>query len=592
MKPTPMTALLYSASRLPVAGQGADQDSGFFEHHGIWAPGVRLFRRLHFASKALIISLAFTVPLLGLLAWQLKAQSESEMQARMTATRQHVEIAYGILAWAQAQEAEGKMPREQAQQMALRAVAGLRYDTAEYFWINDLQPRMVMHPFKPELNGKDVGDMKDPNGLPLFRAMIDIVRKDGKGFVSYDWPKPGSDEPVATISYVQGFEPWGWIIGSGVHTGDLRDATRRELLFAAGFIALALTFAGYLFYCFYRVMDGGLKETRRHLRLMTAGDLTNTPSPWGDDEAARVARHSAETAAAGGMVMREVAETMEGIAFQTNVLALNAAVEAARAGEQGRGFAVVANEVRTLAQRSADAAKEIRLLIGSSVDQVEAGTGVVRKAGSTMEEIVTSSRRVDQLLGEVASGAREQNLGIGQIGQAVQELDRMTQQNAALVEEAAAAATTAMKDQASRLAEGVARFKTPVGAQLVAAHAADPPPDFDFDNAIEAHRQWKVKLRKAIADRERLDADTLCRDDQCPLGKWIHGDGGAQWGPKPSFVALLQKHAEFHQAAGSVARKINARQFADAERLIGSGSPFARTSTEVAALLTRAKRGL
>ena len=198
------------------------------------------------------------------------------------------------------------------------------------------------------------------------------------------------------------------------------------------------------------------------------------------DEAARVARHSAEAAAAGGKVMREVAETMEGIrsssarigeiigtidgiAFQTNILALNAAVEAARAGEQGRGFAVVASEVRTLAQRSAEAAKEIKVLIGGSVDQVEAGTGVVRKAGSTMEEIVTSSRRVDQLLGEVAAGAREQNLGIGQVGQAVQELDRMTQQNAALVEQTAAAAT-AMKDQALRLAEEVSRFKTPVDA--------------------------------------------------------------------------------------------------------------------------------
>jgi methyl-accepting chemotaxis protein len=194
------------------------------------------------------------------------------------------------------------------------------------------------------------------------------------------------------------------------------------------------------------------------------------------DEASRVARHNAETAAAGGKVMREVAETMEGIrsssarigeiigtidgiAFQTNILALNAAVEAARAGEQGRGFAVVASEVRTLAQRSAEAAKEIKELIGRSVDQVAAGTGVVRKAGSTMDEIVTSSQRVDQLLGEVATGAREQTLGIGQIGQAVQELDRMTQQNASLVEQTAAAAS-AMRDQAARLAEEVSRFRT------------------------------------------------------------------------------------------------------------------------------------
>ena len=208
-------------------------------------------------------------------------------------------------------------------------------------------------------------------------------------------------------------------------------------------------------------------------------EITSTVKATSDHtgEAARVASHNAEVAADGGRVMREVVTTMDGIrtssarigeiigtidgiAFQTNILALNAAVEAARAGEQGRGFAVVASEVRMLAQRSASAAREIKALIGRSVEQVETGTGIVRKAGVTIDDIVSSSERVNQLLGEVATGAREQSLGIGQIGQAVQELDRMTQQNAALVEQTAAAAS-AMKDQAFALAEEVARFKLP-----------------------------------------------------------------------------------------------------------------------------------
>ena len=158
----------------------------------------------------------------------------------------------------------------------------------------------------------------------------------------------------------------------------------------------------------------------------------------------------------------EIIGTIDSIAFQTNILALNAAVEAARAGDQGRGFAVVASEVRSLARRSADAAREIKALISGSVEQVQAGTTIVRKAGAVIEEIVSSSQRVDQLLGEVATGAREQSLGVGQIGASVQELDRMTQQNAALVEQTAAAAT-AMKDQAQTLAKGVASFKIPAG---------------------------------------------------------------------------------------------------------------------------------
>jgi methyl-accepting chemotaxis protein len=137
----------------------------------------------------------------------------------------------------------------------------------------------------------------------------------------------------------------------------------------------------------------------------------------------------------------------------------------------------------------------------------------------------------------------------------------------------------------------VDRFTLPAGMQAVEARA-EAVADFDFDRAIAAHRDWKVKLREAIAQKEQLDADSICRDDRCPLGQWLHGPGGAQWGSRPTFVALLERHAAFHVAAGDVARRINAGSYADAERLIGSGSPFASTSTEVATLLTRAKRGL
>ena len=156
----------------------------------------------------------------------------------------------------------------------------------------------------------------------------------------------------------------------------------------------------------------------------------------------------------------DIIGTIDGIAFQTNILALNAAVEAARAGEHGRGFAVVASEVRSLAQRSSQAAQEIKHLISSSVERVNAGAQVVNDAGAKMEGIVQASQRVNGLLGEIANGTREQSLGIGQIGQAVNELDRMTQQNAALVEQTSAAAS-AMKEQAMALAQEVDRFRLP-----------------------------------------------------------------------------------------------------------------------------------
>ncbi len=218
-------------------------------------------------------------------------------------------------------------------------------------------------------------------------------------------------------------------------------------------------------------------------------ELTSTVRNSADAarQANQLAASAAEIAARGGEVVAQVVTTMDeinhsskkindiigvidGIAFQTNILALNAAVEAARAGEQGRGFAVVAGEVRNLAQRSAQAAKEIKGLIGASVDRVEAGSKLVADAGNTMSEIVGSVQRVSDIIGEITAAAGEQSDGIGQVNTAVAQLDQMTQQNAALVEESAAAAES-LKDQAKRLAEVVQVFRLEASA---AAYTAAP----------------------------------------------------------------------------------------------------------------------
>ena len=215
-----------------------------------------------------------------------------------------------------------------------------------------------------------------------------------------------------------------------------------------------------------------LEETAASMEELTSTVKQNTENAR---QAAQLAISATETAVRGGSVVSEVIETMggissssnsiveiisviEGIAFQTNILALNAAVEAARAGEQGRGFAVVAGEVRVLAQRSAAAAKEIKSLIETSVAKVQVGSNLVGRAGQTMEEIVVAVKRVTDVMNEISSASVEQSTGIEQINQAVTQMDQITQQNAALVEQAAAAASS-MEEQGHHLSETVSIFR-------------------------------------------------------------------------------------------------------------------------------------
>ena len=219
-----------------------------------------------------------------------------------------------------------------------------------------------------------------------------------------------------------------------------------------------------------------LEETAASMEQLTS---TVRQSADSARQANQLASSAAEIAARGGQVVGQVVTTMDeinasskkisdiigvidAIAFQTNILALNAAVEAARAGEQGRGFAVVAGEVRNLAQRSAEAAKEIKGLIGSSVDRVETGSRLVAEAGTTIQEVVANAQRIADIIGEITAAAGEQSDGIGQVNTAVNQLDQMTQQNAALVEESSAAAQS-LKDQALNLAKAILVFNPGAG---------------------------------------------------------------------------------------------------------------------------------
>jgi methyl-accepting chemotaxis protein len=276
---------------------------------------------------------------------------------------------------------------------------------------------------------------------------------------------------------------------------------------------------------------GSLEETASSMEELTSAVKQNSENAR---QANQLAASASNVALKGGSVVSEVVDTMgsinesskkivdiisviDGIAFQTNILALNAAVEAARAGEQGRGFAVVAAEVRNLAQRSASAAKEIKSLIGDSVEKVEAGSKLVNRAGSTMDEIVASVRHVTAIMSDIAAASTEQEAGIEQINRAVTEMDHVTQQNAALVEEAAAAADS-LQEQAKTLAEIVAVFKLDASYVVEAArngrHDLNPgrkpaiaKPRAHGTSALPAKRAAAPEIKQLTPSTNSNDSD-------------------------------------------------------------------------------------
>ncbi|WP_040053294.1 methyl-accepting chemotaxis protein [Caballeronia concitans] len=509
-------------------------------------------RRLTFKAK-LLCAVAFTVAGLVAVAIVGAVQERSILvEQRRIAMEEQIDAALSVINNYAKESDSGHTSVESAQAAALAHLRMIRFGKSGYFSIVDSEPKLVLMPVNPSLEGKHA-DFVDPNGKHLVLDILQHAR-DGTYITYYMWPRPGSDtRPVPKMTFGKQ-TAWGWTIYTGDYIDDIdvqfRAILVRSLAIVAAIAAALVVGMSLLMRSVLRTIGGDPAYVAQVCERIAEGDISERVVLSGNDsssllysmrtmqtrlaEAIRQIHSSAdaitsasreiadgnmdlssrteeqaaslaETASSmeeltstvrqnadnaqkasqlmakasltvqeGGKVVSGVIGTMsdiaassartkdiigviEGIAFQTNILALNAAVEAARAGDHGRGFAVVASEVRNLAQRSAAAAKDVKTLIDSSGERVTVGETYARQAGETMDAMLREVSQVTSIMEEISAASSEQSRGIEHAGVAVSQMDAVTQQNAALVEQSTAA-TRALADQAAGLRQTVSAF--------------------------------------------------------------------------------------------------------------------------------------
>ncbi|MCJ2095960.1 cache domain-containing protein [Methylobacterium sp. J-072] len=368
--------------------------------------------KLHTITATALVGVA-VVSGIGLL--NLKSQVE---QDRMAKTRNLTDVAYGVAAYFEGEERAGRLSRADAQGAAIRAVKTLRYDAQEYFWINDMQPRMVAHPMKPELEGKDMAGVQDPTGKYLFRDFVDLAKQKGQGFVDYSWPKAGSDAPVPKLSYVRGFAPWGWVIGTGIYADDTAAILWNAAWRAAAGMLVVIALIALLAAVIGRRVTRPLLALNQAMHRLAAGDTAAAvPERGRSDEIGTMAGavqvfKDALIAKAGADA--RAADDVEGAARRAASLDRLTRAFETRAGALSRGLAAAASELEVTAQAmTATAARGTERsgavtaqAAGTSAD-VQTAAAATEEMSASVQEIAGQVHRTSEIAGRAAETTRQ-----------------------------------------------------------------------------------------------------------------------------------------------------------------------------------------
>lgn len=283
------------------------------------------FRQFNVATRLRLLAGLSALGVLGVAVGLLWSAYDQKLEDRRTAVRQTVEVAHALLQWAHEQQTSGKLDADAARQQALSALDRLRYGHNEYFWVNDMAGVMVHHPIKPQLDGKNLNDMKDPNGTFLFRAFTDMARTRGEGFVQYQWPKPGHDAPVDKVSFVKAFAPWGWVVGSGLYIDDLQAAFRQQMVGSVAAVLAAALLLWGLVELTARQLSHGVNEAVARAEAIAQGDIAQGQSPHplaeGGDEIARLLRAMRDMSRQLGDTLGQVRDSVGHVAEASQQIA-------------------------------------------------------------------------------------------------------------------------------------------------------------------------------------------------------------------------------------------------------------------------------
>lgn len=384
-------------------------------------------RSVSISRRLWLILVVAIVMLFTLGAFMLKQIHTDLYQAKVQKTQHVVQTASGVLSYYHGLETAGTLTREAAQKQALSAVRGLRYDQSDYFWINDLTPVMVMHPTNPKLEGQNLSAIRDPNGYALFNEMVAIAKAKGAGMINYLWPKPGAEAPVGKTSYVKLFEPWGWIIGSGVYVDDVQAEFQSQVI-KASLIGLAITLVmGLLLTLIVRSIVRPLQETVNAMANIASGesDLTRTLDTHGQDEVTQLARHFNAFTAKLRQVVSQLQDSASALGQSSSELGNDAAQAQERSQQQSQQMELVATAINEVTYGVQDVAKNAEHAASEMRDaESQAQQGQVNIDGS-LQQIDRLSQTIDQAV-EVIRTLASESTQIGSVLEVIRSIAEQT----------------------------------------------------------------------------------------------------------------------------------------------------------------------